>query len=223
MTDAYDISGVLPESCPQSLPAGTNVAVVGPTMTGKRELALELLAAGYEAGNAILCITTESARTVYRDLDRHIDDIDRDRIGIVDASGSEGRKLVDATTEQVSSPGDLTGISIGAMKLFDTFERRGIEDIRYGLVSISTLLQYVDRRTVFKFLHVYTKRIEDTDSLGIYTLDNDSHDAETINTITGQFDGAIEVRETDDDIEVRARGFGRRPTPWVSLPPSSRE
>lgn len=219
MTDTYDISGVFPAEVRETLPAGTNLAIVGPTMVGKRELALRLLAAGYQTGDGILCITTESAKSVYTDLERHVDALDRKRVGIVDASGSDARELFDASTESVSSPGDLTGISIGTSKLFKKFEQRGISDIRYGLVSISTLLQYLDSRTVFKFLHVYTRRIAATDGLGIYTLNDDTHDAQTVNTITGQFDGLIKLRETDaGDVEFRLRGFGQRPTAWQPLP-----
>lgn len=218
MTEAYDISDVLSGDVRDSLPEGTNLAIVGPTMTGKRELALELLADGYQAGDGILCITTDSPKTVYRDLERHVDSLNRDRVGIIDASGSDGQAFLDVTTESASSPGDLTGISIGTAKLFKQFERRGITDIRYGLVSVSTLLQYLDSRTVFKFLHIYTKRIDDTGGFGIYTLDDDSHDPQVVNTITGQFDGVIELRDTEaGDVEFRLRGFGRRPTAWQPL------
>jgi KaiC/GvpD/RAD55 family RecA-like ATPase len=218
VTDTYDVNDLLPGDALNELPAGTNVAIVGPSMSGKRELAMQLLATGYETGDGILCITTDSAKSIYGDLDRYVDSLDRNRVGIVDTSGSDGRTLVDATTEYVSSPSDLTGISIGTAKLFQQFERRGIDDIRYGLISISTLLQYLDSRKVFKFLHVYTKRIEDTDGLGIYTLDDDSHDPRIVNTITGQFDGVIHLRETEaGDLEYRVRGFGKRPTPWERL------
>jgi len=218
MSDTYDVRGVLPGDALEELPDGTNLAIVGPSMTGKRELALQLLAAGYETGDGILCITTDSARTVCRDLERHVVSLDRNRVGVVNASGSADRDLLDATIENVSSPSDLTGISVSTAKLFKHFEERGITDVRYGLISISTLLQYLSSQKVFKFLHVYTRRIDQTDSLGIYTFDNDSHDPQIVNTITGQFDGLIELRETDaGDIEFRVKGFGRRPTPWEPL------
>jgi KaiC/GvpD/RAD55 family RecA-like ATPase len=215
MSEMYDVSGVLPGGVLDELPAGTNVAIVGPSMSGKRELALQLLASGYASDEAVLCITTDSAATVYADLERHVDSLDRDRVGIVDASGSEGQNAIDATIENVSSPSDLTGISVGTAKLFQQFEKRGITEIRYGLISISTLLQYLGGKKVFKFLHVYTKRVEETGALGIYTLDDDSHDPQVLNTISGQFDGVIQLRETDaGDLEFRVRGFGRRPTSW---------
>ena len=218
MSDAYDVSGLLPGDGLEELPAGTNIAIVGPPMTGKREFALQLLASGYRTDEGILCITTDSAESICNELERYVDSLDRDRIGIVDTSGSDGRTLLDAMTENVSSPSDLTGISIGTAKLSQRFENRGISDIRYGLISVSTLLQYMTSDRVFKFLHVYRKRIESTDGLGIYTIDTDSHEPQVFNTITGQFDGMIEIRETDTgELECRVRGFGKRPTPWENL------
>lgn len=218
MSDAYDMSGLLPGDALDEVSAGTNIAIVGPSMTGKRELALELLAGHYETDEGILCITTDSANTVYSDLKRHVDSLDEDRIGIVDASGSSGQELVDVATESVSEPNDLTGISIGTAKLSKQLSTRGVTDIRYGLISVSTLLQYMDTKTVFRFLHVYTERISETGGLGIYTLDSDSHDTQTVNTISGVFDGVVALRETDaGDLEFRVRGFGRRPTPWKPL------
>jgi len=218
MTDTYNVSGIFPDGALDELPAGTNIALVGPAMTGKRELTLQLLAAGYEEGDGILCITTDSAETVYRELERHVDSLDRSRVGIVDTANSDGQELLNVSLENASSPSDLTGISIGMAKLSKQFENRAITDVRYGLISISTLLQYLGSQKVFKFLHVYTKRIEKTGGLGIYTLDSDSHDQQEINTITGQFDGLIELREDEAGVvEFRVRGFGRRSTPWKPL------
>ncbi|WP_232700565.1 RAD55 family ATPase [Halobacterium wangiae] len=218
MNEPYDASGFLPGNTLDELPAGTNIAIVGPSMTGKRELALQLLATGYESGEGVLCITTDSAATVNSDLERYVGSLDEGRVGIIDTSGSEGQELLNVTTESVSSPSDLTGISIGTAKLFQQFENNGITDIRYGLISVSTLLQYLDNQTVFKFIHIYTKRIGATGGLGIYTLDSDAHEPQLVNTITGQFDGVIELREpANGDLEFRIRGFGKRPTPWGSL------
>lgn len=90
------------------------------------------------------------------------------------------------------------GVSIGTAKLLQQFSERNVSNVRHGLVSVSTLIQYLDLSTVFKFLHVYTSRIEDTNGLGVFTLDSVSHDEQTVNTITSEFDCVIELRETED-------------------------
>lgn len=215
MTDGYEIGGILPDGTIDELGPGTNVAVIGSSHSGKRRVALELLAAGYDVDDGILCITTNSARRVFDDLDRHIDSMNRDRIGVIDCSGTGGSSVIEAMTESVSSPGDLTGISIGTAKLFKRFHSRGVSDIRYGLVSISTLLQYVDKSTVFRFLHVFTNRVSETDGLGVYTLNDDTHDPTTVNTIRGQFDGVVELRDREDGTrECRVRGLGAGSSGW---------
>lgn len=205
----YDIDATLPDGSVESLPAGTNVLITGPAMVGKRELAFQLLAAGHEEGEGVLCVTTSaSASTMLDEFDRRVPTLDRDRVAIVDCSGGDSQQAIrEIATERVSSPGDLTGISISTAKLVQRFSERDVSDIRHGLVSISTLIQYINLNTVFKFLHIYTSRIEDTNGLGIFTLDSTSHDPKTVNTITSEFDCVIELRETDSGREVRVKGL----------------
>lgn len=211
----YDVSGVLPPETIETLDPGTNVVVVGPSLSGKRALALELLAAGYEDGEGILCITTMRSKHIYDDLKRYVPSLEERRIGVVDCSGSASRSAIQEMTESVPSPGDLTGISIGTAKLFKQFNRKGISDIRYGLISVSTLLQYIDINTVFKFLHIYTTRVSETDGLGIYTLNDDTHDPTTVNTIKSQFDVVITLRETaTGDLECQVRGARSGSRSW---------
>jgi hypothetical protein len=196
---------------------GTNLLISGPPMVGKRDLAIEVLSAGHRAGDGILLITTgDSTDRLVDDLDRRIASLDRDQVGVIDCTGSGKRRAIrEITTHHVSSPGDLTGISIGTAKLLGQFATNDVEDVRHGLVSVSTLLQYIDLETVFKFLHVYTNRITDTGGFGVFTLDTGSHDPATVNTITGGFDAVVELRETDDGgREMWSRGLPEGSTEW---------
>lgn len=217
MSATYDITGILPDGTIEALPAGANLLVTGPAMVGKRETALRLLAAGHESGEGILCVTTsDTAASLLKEFEHHIPDFDRERVAIVDCSGSDDRQTIEEiATEQVSSPSDLTGISIGTAKLIRLFSNDDVQNIRHGLVSVSTLIQYLDLNTVFKFLHIYTSRIEDTNGLGIFTLDNVSHDEQTTNTITSEFDYVLELRETPDNgREIRCKGFPGTSREW---------
>ncbi|MFC6728446.1 RAD55 family ATPase [Natronoarchaeum mannanilyticum] len=217
MSSAYDISGVLPNGMIKELPAGTSVLINGPTMIGKRELALRLLATGHETGDGILCVTTsDDAASLLDEFERQIPSLERDRVGVVDCSGGDHRRTIqEIATERVASPGDLTGISIGTAKLLQRFSKQDIEDVRHGLVSVSTLIQYLDLNTVFKFLHIYTSRIDDTDGLGVFTVDAGTHDRQTIDTITGEFDCVIELREDDaGDREIRIKGLSGVDRSW---------
>jgi hypothetical protein len=66
------------------------------------------------------------------------------------------------------------------------------------LYSLSTLLMYSNLQTVFRFLHVFTGRIQSADALGVYVIDSTAHDDQTMNTLKQLFDGVIDVEEGDD-------------------------
>ena len=213
----YDIPDILPDGTLTDIPPGTSLLLSGPAMSGKRELVLQLLAAGHETGDGLLCVTTsDNAAMVVDELETHIPTLDRKQVGIIDCTGSTSPETIgEIATEHVSSPEDLTGISIGAAKLLQRFSQQDISAVRHGLVSVSTLLQFLDVNTVFKFIHIYTTRIRDTRGLGVFTIDNAAHDPQTINTITGEFDGVIELRETEaGERELRIRGLTRVKTEW---------
>ena len=220
MSSTYDIAGVLPDGMLEKLPAGTSLLISGPPRMGKQELAIRLLAAGHERGNGVLCVTTsKDAASLLNELERQIPTLDRNRVGVVDCSGSDHQQAIDEiATESVASPGDLTGVSIGTAKLLNRFTNRDISDVWHGFVSVSTLLRYVNLDTVFKFLHIYTSRIADTRGIGVFTVDNTSHESQEMSTITGEFDGVFELRETDTgDREIRVKGIAGPSRGWHLL------
>jgi len=216
----YNLADVLPAGTVSELEPGTSLLIAGPAMSGKQDIALNLLAAGLDGTNGLLIVTTnDSASACIDELEARATSFDRDRVGVVDCSGSSQQQAIrDIATQRISSPGDLTGISIGTAKLMQQFTSQDISSVRHGLVSISTLLQYLELDTVFKFLHIYTTRISDTQGLGIFTVDNASHDPQTINTVTNEFDGMIELRETDaGEREMRVRGIPDASSGWQTL------
>lgn len=216
----YEITSALPEGTVSELEPGTNLLIAGPAMSGKQHLALDLLAAGLHGKNGLMVVTTkDSAAACIDELERRAPSLNRDRVGVVDCSGSTQQQAIqDIATQRVSSPSDFTGISIGTTKLMQQFTSQNISEVRHGLVSISTLLQHLDLNTVFKFLHVYTTRISDTQGLGIFTFANASHDPQTINTVMNEFDGMIELRETDTgEREVRLRGIPEASGDWQTF------
>lgn len=70
MSTRYNISGILSDGTLDDLPPGTSVLLSGPAMSGKRELAVQMLAAGHVEGDGILCVTTnDNAATVIDKLE----------------------------------------------------------------------------------------------------------------------------------------------------------
>jgi len=215
----YEIGDIIPDEAITGIQPGTNLLVKGPPMIGKQDLALELLAKGFDDGDGILCVTTNDSATALIDsLSQREESLDRRQMGIISCSGQEPSQTSDSIdTEFVSSPSDLTGISIGTVKIMKSFSNRNISSIRHGVLSVSTLQQYLDTKSVFKFLHIYTSRVRDTDGLGVFTLHSSTQNDEVVNTLSSEFDGIIELREVDDDArEIRLTGISTASRSWYT-------
>ncbi|WP_306060067.1 RAD55 family ATPase [Natronococcus wangiae] len=202
----YDLANVLPDT---EVEAGTNVLVAGPPLTGKRSIALSILASGASRGDGSITVTTkDSADVVLAELP------DDAVVGVVDCvTKQRGIGSVEDTSrvKYASSPVDMTGIGIKLSEFLQEFyDQRGLARNRVLLHSISTLLMYSDLQTVFRFLHVFTGRIQSADALGVYVIDSTSHDDQTMNTLKQLFDAVIEVTESEEtNPEIRTAGLSR--------------
>lgn len=213
----FDLTDLLPSGTVADLASGTSLLIAGPALSGIQDLAIDLLVAGLDEHDGLIIVSTSNSAAACLDaLERRMPTLDPDRVGVVDCSGSTQQEAIrQVATQRVSSPGDLTGISIGTAKLMEEFTEHDVSRVRHGLVSVSTLLQYLELDTVFKFLHIYTQRIADTGGLGIFTVENDAHDSQTLSTITSEFDGVIELRESESGArEMRILGMADAARTW---------
>jgi KaiC/GvpD/RAD55 family RecA-like ATPase len=196
---------------------GTNVLVSGPPLTGKRKLGMELLADGANAGEGSVIVTTrDSADRVVADYRSLLETPDETPFGVVDCvTQHQGRSVQDSpTVKYASSPVDMTGIGIKFSEYVEEFySGRGLERNRVMFDSLSTLLMYADLQTVFRFMHVFTSRIESADALGIYTIESTAHDGEAMNTLKQLFDGVVETGETPEEVSVQLPGPGTGVSP----------
>ncbi|NHN43349.1 hypothetical protein G9C85_17165 [Halorubellus sp. JP-L1] len=189
---------------------GSNVLIVGPPMTGKRELLYEVLAADRGDDRATAFVTTrKAAETVereYRDVHPDVD-----TLAVVDCvtrqRGFGGDES--ATRRLVSSAGDLTGIGIGLTDFMRRFHQdESLSSTSVGMHTLSTLLMYADVRRVYQFLHVLTGRVESSGFLGGFVLDTPVPQ-DSLGIIKQPFDGVVEVREVEATgaREYRVRGL----------------
>jgi hypothetical protein len=132
-------------------------------------------------------------------------------LGIVDCVSKQQGKNPAPGDDIVfaSSPKDMTGIGIQLSEFLEGFyKERGVKRNRILLHSLSTLLMYSNLQTVFRFLHVFTGRIQSADALGVYVMDSTAHDDQTMNTLKQLFDGMLTVEERDgDESELRLSGL----------------
>lgn len=212
----------LGEVCPEAeVEPGTNVLVAGPPMTGKRTLALKILAHGSRHGDGSIVVTTKDGGEDVRESLREM--LGRDEggpLGIVDCvSKQQGiNPAQSAELTYASSPKDMTGIGIQLSEFLESFyKERGVQRNRILLHSLSTLLMYSNLQTVFRFLHVFTGRVQSADALGIFVIDSTAHDQQTMSTLKQLFDGQIEIREGDGQPELRLQGISDG-TDWQAVP-----
>lgn len=194
----YDVADALSSTSITSLEPGTCLLLTGPTRE-THEIAVDLLAMGPDREEtAILISTNEPAEAVLTEFETR-GALVSDLVGVVDCTTGEDPAVTAAVpVSYLSSPGDLTGMSLEVAKLV---ERLNPTRLRIGLSTISTLLMYTEVETAFRFLHVFCSRIRTGGWLGVFTMDPAMHDPEAPNTVRALFDGELVVDETG--IEVR--------------------
>jgi len=206
----YDLPDELSDA---SLPAGTNLLIAGPPLTGKRDIAFEVLATGSRDGEGSIVVTTkDDAEKVLEEYAGYVEDVEDFDVGVVDCVTKQrgvGSVRDDPRVKYASSPVDMTGIGIKLSEFLEEFyEVRGHEQNRILLHSVSTLLMYSDLQTVFRFMHVFTGRVQSADGLGVYVIDSTAHDDQTMNTLKQLFDAVVEVTdEGDGETSIETAGF----------------
>ena len=199
---SYDVSGFGEVTFSE----GTSVLVSGDASQA-RERVYDAVAEGLADGEAAVFISTnESPRRILDALGDRID-IPAERFAIVDVSGDGDDGEIDGVSVRaVGSPGDLTGMSLAFAKQLQLLEERGAAtEARVVIDSVSTLLMYADVQTVFRFLHVFTSRLDSAGLFGIFTLQPGMHDEQETNTIRTLFDSEATIEE--EEIALRGSGY----------------
>jgi hypothetical protein len=200
-----------------SIRPGASVLLSGPRHGGTRTLGFRMLR-GPAGEGSILVSTNDSAGRIADDLARCGVDVSPDCTAILDCVG-DSNDGVPAQVVSVSSPSDLTGIGMRYSDVYRQFEQSGVERVRTGLVSVSTLLSYGDLKTVGRFVHTLVGRISAVDGIGVFFVDPSMHDDKTVSTLTQFCSGRIDVREADDGSELRVRGLSGQTREWRPFDP----
>ncbi len=81
--------------------------------------------------------------------------------------------------------------------------------------SLDELSAHVDAETVFRFLHVLTRRLSEADAVGLFALDRTAVDERTARTLEPLFDAVREIESDEDpslppDVAFDVLGASRR-------------
>ena len=218
----YDLSSVFDFEELREVRPGSSILLAGPAMSGKDRLAYDVLVEGARNDEGAVVVTTnDNAATISDDFRTAVPELDDAQLGVVDCRGESGGEATapeGTFVHKVSSPGDLTGIGIGITKALAGLHTSGRTRGRLALVSLSTMLTYTDKKTVFKFCHVLSSRLDTADYIGVFTIDSGAHDDQTLQVIKQAFDGLIEIRDGDEGgREARVLGLASEPTDWKRI------
>lgn len=198
---------------------GSNIMLIGPPMSQKGIILNNIMYHGsVKNENAVIKVTTrESAEQILEWFNRNKLELPLSRIGIVDCiTKSFGGSVSENDNIKIaSSPVDLTGIGVRIGQFFEDFIlKKNILKTQLHIDSVSTILMYSNIQTVFRFIHVFTRRIKAAGALGIYVVESGMHDEQSIATLKQLFDGVIEIKTENDKNYIRIAGLSPKPTPW---------
>lgn len=94
---------------------------------------------------------------------------------------------VDRTLE---TPGDLTGLGITISEYLSEWTDEA--DILLTVDSLTVMLQSVDLKRAFRFVHVMTNRSRTVGARSYYHMDPTAHDDQTVVTLASLFDEVLE-------------------------------
>lgn len=197
---------------------GRTIVVEGAVIDGVREVLLR--AADPGDGEGAILISTNSAgdRLLEHRRDAGGAAASEERICVVDCvSLQQGREIDAPNVDGVSNPGDLTGIGMRTTSFYERLRSGGIDRVRVGLLSVSTLLMYADLRRASRFVHVLTGRVSSSNGLGLLALDREAHDDQAVGTIQQLCDGRIEIRDGETGLEIRVSGLPDQPDGWAPI------
>ncbi|MDS0476771.1 hypothetical protein [Natrinema sp. 1APR25-10V2] len=190
----------------QRLARASSVLLLGSMLDRPTKQSHEtLLSEGADEPTDILALTFQSPDQWLRSWSGDSETHDG-RIGIItlDESPARMQRQADGVTSITVNPADLTGIG---MKLSDYLSSQVETGTETAICfdSVTGLLQYTNQKSVFRFLRVITRRIEQIDGIAHFHLDPGAHDRKTINTLKSPFDAIVEVDDSNEDVSVSTR------------------
>lgn len=169
----------------------SHVLIVGPALSGKLNIGLELLAALAQDSPSICVSTTDPATQVQSEYGEAGGAADA--LGIVDATAGDSPN--EDSVYSVSTPGDLTGIGIAISQAADAADAPAPPLL---LDSLSTLLMYNDAETVYQFAESVRSQTRNGAGVTISTLNTDALDDPDRSRLLGLASVVVETRVTDD-------------------------
>lgn len=205
---------------PTAMLDAARVLIVGPHLSGKRQLFHSLL--GRWATRPIVTATRRDADRVRSEHDRvrseHDGVADADEVVVIDCVSSlhERDPVETPRTKHAAAPGNLTDIGTTFTSVLDA---RSEQAIAVGVTSLSPLLMYSSAEDVYRFTRLVVQQATSEDAPVVATLKSDVHDDRVEHMIREPFEVTVETRVGEDGNEFRARSR-EGVTGWRPIDPS---
>jgi hypothetical protein len=196
---AKQVTGREAAAVTERLADASNILLLAPSFPdGAASVCVDLLGGDDPATTSVLGITyTQSPGKWAADYERETGAAPAK--GTVVSVGDWGAEMEGEasqwTLETVDHAGDLTTLGVA---LSDHLTADSARHRRLCFDSLTALLQFVELRRAFQFLHVVTSRVSSADAVAHYHLDPQAHDEQTLATMRGLFDAVVEVNERGD-------------------------
>lgn len=175
------------------LPLSQNIILVGPPGVGKTTFCETLLSECLENGIQTLYITLDDSPKKIKDrLSKRIDLSGKMEVVFVDAYSW----LTGGSTERfhVGSLSNLSDLSVKIVSASSNFGEKAF----FIFDSISTLLIYNSENEVERFLEVNIARMKNTNSVGIWVVEQGIHSESFYNVLRHMADGILEMRFVEE-------------------------
>lgn len=196
--------------------AGTNVLVAGPGDVAV-EVALAMAASDGEDESTLLVSTDSDGESLYSRYEEMDVEVDPSRLGVVDASEGDGTGRFVGRHGPIDGPGDLRRIAMEVSELYETLIERGPAGVRFGLFSVSGLLEHNDYRDAVRFVHTFTGRVLATNDLGVVYVDTDRTDDAEAEGFRHFCDLAVDVRGEAGAVEMKVTDHEGMRRDWTEV------
>ena len=185
-----------------SIDPATSLLVSSTCLAAAERFVTDALATGIESGAFGIAVTATTEADTVRDEVYDRTNAGESSLSIIDCVTRDRGACVNDTDHitYVASPAELTQIGVALSETLEQLEHEGVGRSRVTLHSVSTLLAYADLETVFRFLHVFTRRVEHAGGVGLYTIDRTAHDDQSLRTLAPLFDATVRLTEDGGEI-----------------------
>lgn len=190
------------ESAIEAVEDASTVLLLVPSLTATddRACTVALTPVSPERLNVLWLTLTQSPDERLAVWQEHADELPL-RLGVVAVGDLTRSAAVEALAvdrapdtvdvKTVSDPTDLTRIGIALSDMLSEWDRNSARTV-VCVHSLTALLQFVELRRAFRFLHTLKGRLQASDATAHYHMDPEAHDRQTIVTFKPLFDAVIE-------------------------------